>query len=52
MPMAMPITDLQIYTLSSRVEALATDDTAEQQEVDCVLREWTQQAVDIVKTIC
>ena len=35
-PMAMPITDQQIYAMSSRVEALAIDDLAEQLEVDCV----------------
>ena len=34
--MAMPITNQQVYALSSRVEALAIDDIAEQQEVDCV----------------
>ena len=50
--MAMPITDQQIYAMSSRVEALAIDDLAEQLEVDCVLRECTKQAVDIVKTVC
>ena len=51
-PMAMPITDQQIYAMSSRVEALAIDDLAEQLEVDCVLRECTKQAVDIVKNVC
>ena len=47
--MAMQITNQQVYALSSRVEALAIDDIAEQQEVDCVYVSGQHQQFALLK---